>query len=389
LLAAEDVLLTRAAVPPLSGQRLRDALPYLVEERTLAEPSTLHVALGRMVGDQHALAVVDRLWLRAVLGRFGASKIVAVLPEALCVPLVPPAWTLIREHDPITPAGHGNGPTAQQAAGVALRSWVRQDADQAIVLPYDAEAARTTLNLLAAQVPAAQQPVQINGYGDVGIFDNGRLHVQTFAGHALNNWIEQGGPADRATAPPTLLQHEFGGSARGVGMLRIGRRVGLLLLLLVLVQVGGMQLRWLQLRAERAGLQAEAAAALQSIFPETTVVLDAPLQMARGLAQLRAATGRADPGDFAAMMGAAGQIFADAPVASVRSLDYTERSVRLQFSADALNDEAARAAAIERARQAGYDLRFEGGAGQPGDAAVASGTGNAGTIAILRVRTSP
>lgn len=403
LLAAEDVLLTRAIVPPLTGQRLREALPYLVEERTLAEPSALHVALGRAAGDQHALAVVDRAWMRTVLERFGNCKIVAVLPEALCVPLVPPAWTLVREPDEGPGAGRGNGQGQQDSVvrnsadqdsadrnseAPNLHSWVRQDVDLAIALPHAAEAARATLQLLVAQVPAAQQPVRINGFGQVGIFDSGQLRVQGFAGRALNTWIEQGGPADRAAAPPTLLQHEFSGSARGANLLSNWRRAALLLLLLALVQIGGMQLRWHQLRAEHASLQAEAASALQSVFPETTVVLDATLQMARGLAQLRAATGRADPGDFAAMMGVAGQIFAEAPVASVRSLDYAERSARLQFLVEPLNDEAARATATERARQAGYELRFEGAGSVSGDAAAASGTGNAGTIAILRVRTS-
>ena len=88
LLAASDVTLLRVQVPPLSAARLRAALPNLVEEQLIADPSGCVVVAGGLSGGLRTVAVVQRAWLELLaktLIAFGASRIEA-LPAQLCLP---------------------------------------------------------------------------------------------------------------------------------------------------------------------------------------------------------------------------------------------------------------------------------------------------------------
>uniref|UniRef100_UPI00035E998A type II secretion system protein GspL n=1 Tax=Cupriavidus sp. WS TaxID=1312922 RepID=UPI00035E998A len=84
---ARDVLLLRVPLPAITGARLREALPGLLEERLLGNPEHSHVAvLARHENGEATLAVADRAWLAFVLGVLGNRR-VRLLPAALCVPV--------------------------------------------------------------------------------------------------------------------------------------------------------------------------------------------------------------------------------------------------------------------------------------------------------------
>jgi general secretion pathway protein L len=368
LLAASDVVLTRARVPPLSSARLREALPNLVEDMTLSDPSTLHVALGqtRDAAGRVTLALVERAWLRALLERFAAAgrRVAAVLPESLCVPLEAQGWTLVRQQEP----------------GVAPRCWLRLGQEEALALPVEATAARAMLDLLLARQPAGQSPPRIDawleGWSDGDSLDTTGLNLQMQQGSPLRAWLARVAGGRRDSVPLSLLQHEFA-SGGGAGWAKRWRRVALLLLLLAGVQLAGMQWQWQQLRSERSTIQADMSARLRALFPETSVILDAPLQMAQSVARLRAAAGRSDPGDFTVMTAVAAQLFATLPPNAARALSYTERSLRVRLAPQALVDGAARAALVTAAAQAGYELRFE---------EIPAGAAPAEAQAVLRVK---
>ena len=63
LLAASDVTVLRLQVPPLSSARLKAALPNLVEDRLLTDPSDCVVVAGGLSGGLRTIAVVQRAWL--------------------------------------------------------------------------------------------------------------------------------------------------------------------------------------------------------------------------------------------------------------------------------------------------------------------------------------
>ncbi|WP_344234314.1 type II secretion system protein GspL, partial [Cupriavidus gilardii] len=86
IVAAADVLVTTAAVPPLAPNRLKLALPNLVEDSLAADAQACHIAVGPEAPQAAAdassaaaaargprrrlLMVTERAWLRAVLDAF-------------------------------------------------------------------------------------------------------------------------------------------------------------------------------------------------------------------------------------------------------------------------------------------------------------------------------
>lgn len=382
LLAAEDVVLTRARVPPLSGQRLREALPNLVEDMTLTDPANLHVAMGAVAdaAGQRALAHTERGWLQALLERLlrAGCRIEAVWPESLCVPWRAGTWTLVREPHPdhADGAGHAGDEHAAMAAPGA-RAWLRTGAENAFALPADSDGMRTALELLLAATIEGEAPQSIETFGteSAAPIPPGMV-AHAHPGSALEAWLAAGGlERGGAGAPISLLQHDIAGLS-DAGRARRWRRAAVLAAVLVLVQLAGMQLWWKQLRDERNNLQATMSVQLKAAFPEISTVLDAPLQMSQSLARLRAATGRSDPGDFAAMAATAAQLFSGLPANSARGLDYVERTLRVRLVPDALGPGEAQGALVAAAAAAGYALQFETTQGQAGPE----------TVAILRVK---
>src|SRR5690606_7641615 len=75
---ARDVNLLHVVVPPLSGARLQQALPNVVEDLLLQDPQTCAFALGPRLGDEglRLVAAVDRAWLEFVIGAFERRGIV-------------------------------------------------------------------------------------------------------------------------------------------------------------------------------------------------------------------------------------------------------------------------------------------------------------------------
>ncbi len=93
ILAACDVNLFSVQAPPLSGARLKAALPNLVEEMVLGEPEDCVLAAGPAQDGNglRMVAVAQRGWLTGLvktLLEHGARSVSAV-PAQLCLPLQP------------------------------------------------------------------------------------------------------------------------------------------------------------------------------------------------------------------------------------------------------------------------------------------------------------
>ncbi|WP_413187383.1 type II secretion system protein GspL [Paraburkholderia sacchari] len=90
LIAARDLLVVAAAVPPLKGPRLRQALPNVVEDHLIQDPQTCHLALdpARLPGGMQTVAAVDRGWFRFLVEGFTGSghRNLRAVPVARCLP---------------------------------------------------------------------------------------------------------------------------------------------------------------------------------------------------------------------------------------------------------------------------------------------------------------
>ena len=99
MVAARDLLMMPATLPPLKGPRLRQALPNIVEDQLIQDPQTCHIALDpQPLGKgRHLLAIVDRGWFRFICEAFAAAghRSVRAVPVTRCLP-APPAALAVR-----------------------------------------------------------------------------------------------------------------------------------------------------------------------------------------------------------------------------------------------------------------------------------------------------
>ena len=371
LVAAEDVSFTTADVPPLSGMRLREALPNLVEEKTVGDVGGLHVALGESVGQKvgqnagqndrggRMLAVIDRHWLAAMqvdVLRAG-HRVASIVPESLAVPLADGAWSLA-------------------AAGGSSRMWLRCGTQQAIPLSDDVPSAIATVAALARQATGDARPRRLDLYAAPAAKDAANAAPQPDAnaigeaiaaslGVPLNDaggdpfieWLARDGHEGAYGAPMSLLA--FDRAQDGGAAWARWRIAAALVFAILAVQVIGMQWQWAGQKREASALRNEQAKSLTTAFPDTRVVLDAPLQMSRSLAALRASSGRSDPADFSMMMAASARIFAALPSNALRSADYDARALRLRFVPGMASASDERERLVAQASQEGYALRFD------------------------------
>ncbi|EDZ97588.1 putative general secretory pathway protein L, partial [Burkholderia sp. H160] len=95
MIAARDLLLMPATLPPLRGPKLRQALPNIVEDQLIQDPQTCHIAVDpQVLGDgRHLLAIVDRGWFRFICEAFTTAghRSLRAVPVTRCLPPAPVA----------------------------------------------------------------------------------------------------------------------------------------------------------------------------------------------------------------------------------------------------------------------------------------------------------
>jgi general secretion pathway protein L len=99
----------------------------------------------------------------------------------------------------------------------------------------------------------------------------------------------------------------------------------------VVVAIVGANVQWLMLSRQRDAISAQMTELLLNTFPKTTVVLDAPDQMARQLQQLRVAAGELSPDDFLSLADGLARSLGPIPVNGLAALDYHDRRVDVTF----------------------------------------------------------
>ncbi|QCP51563.1 type II secretion system protein GspL [Trinickia violacea] len=378
ILAARDVLMLRAAVPPLKGPRLRQALPNVVEDQLIQDPQTCHIALDpQSPGDgARVLAVIDRGWFRFIVEAFGAAghRNVRAVPVTRCLPVpalaegMPTAVGEALEEASAAAqdaaVAHAVAPTVVPIVAAVLGTVVEHTAalfaevtetsgaaapsieaheprvELALArgahgegLAVPASAVGATLAALAGDAPVtlyelADMPGSEPRLSSVSQAPQSRaglpgatsLPFETLARRALDCRFD-------------LCQFEF--EARPWRLDRATlRRLRLPVTLAVasiVVAVIGMNVQWLMLARQRDALNAQMTELLLNAFPKTTVVLDAPDQMSRQLDQLRVAAGELSPSDFLSLAAGLAHSLGPVPVNGVAALDYNDRRLDVTF----------------------------------------------------------
>ncbi|MBP0591110.1 type II secretion system protein GspL [Paraburkholderia sp. LEh10] len=369
MVAARDCLMLAAAVPPLKGPRLRQALPNVVEDQLIQDAQTTHIALDPQPidGNRHVLAIVDRGWFRYIVETFAAAghRNVKAVPVARCLPRPVAAAAAPARAEQAVAAGAADDDTAPP------RDHFGEDVTP-IVAAVLGNVVSSTAAVLGEDAIANTAPPRVElallrgplGEGIAVPATDVNMTVAALAGHApvtLYTLVDLPGseprlastaPSGRASPISGALPMSFETLARNAIDCRFDlcqfefavqpwrldratlRRLRLPLWLLagtVLVAIIGANVQWLMLSRQRDAISAQMTELLLNTFPKTTVVLDAPDQMARQLQQLRVAAGELSPDDFLSLADALARSLGPVPVNGIAALDYHDRRLDVTF----------------------------------------------------------
>jgi general secretion pathway protein L len=338
----------RVRLPRVRGRRLAAALPLAVEDGIASSPEDVHAVLVAHVPEGESLvAVVDRTWLNAVRSTLAAR---GLAPDRMLI----------------------ETELAAQQAGLAAegRRWIavldvqagflRLPAGDHIAL--DGDAMDGVPWALSAAIDADRRPDESID-DELVVFANEatrRLAIEAWPSR-LGVAVRDGGPWQPESIDARRLRATD--LLRGAPALATGARrsrpkllaVGIAAALVLGVHAVLTVADWWRLSREATRLQADMEAQFLEVFPEARNVVDAPLQMKRKLADLRAEAGIPEPTDFMPMLAAiAGPLRAAGATAS--DVRYERGALAIQFSLPAAADTDALARQLV---VPGYRVRIE------------------------------
>lgn len=303
VLADADVSWQRIDLPKAPPARLRAALAGLLEDALLDDADRLHfaVAPGAKAGEPAWIAVVDKEWLQSEIAALARANVFVDRVLPLSWPEDPPALHCADD---------------ESEAGTALRlHW--SHANGVAILPLEGGLAR---ELLPHPLPPGT-----------------RLSATPAAVAAAEQWLDTPvavcTQAERALGATrslwNLRQFDLAARSRGVRALRdtwrqlqspAWRPLRYGLVALAATQIVGLNAWAWHLRSTLEARRTAQVALLQATFPQVRAVLDAPVQMQREVALLRAAAGRPDEADLEPLLIAAAAAWPaeQAPAAQIR-----------------------------------------------------------------------
>ena len=344
----------------LSGAqtRLRTVLDGLLEDRLLDDPATLHLAVSphAQAGQALWVAACDKAWLKAAIAPLEAAgrRVSRIVPEF--APL----------------EGAEQGALTLHATGDSEQAWwVQCSAQGVLVLPLQA----ASIQAMAAQASAradtdssaaAWQTAAFTAEPATVASAEAMLGRQPQVQQAGQRWV-------LATQTAwDLAQFDLANSGRQRGAKKISDAWRKLLnapqwraarwgvVGLILVQVLGLNAWAWKEKSELTAQRAEIRNVLTQTFPQVKLVVDAPIQMARELTQLRQSAGASSGQDLEPLLSAmalAVPANQASGLAGLKSLDYAEGELRVKGLPDDIT-----AALRTRLETQGYSVRAEGDA---------------------------
>jgi general secretion pathway protein L len=337
VLAASDVTVLRIKIPPLSAAKLKSALPNLVEDRLITDPTECVVAAGGSSDGMRSVAVVQRSWLATLsnsLIAYGARHI-AALPAQLC---------LRNQADPpgsVTAAIDDTGDASQNAViDMTLRLSEQDGIGLAIAHEAGESVAQAAIRTLSTMVPEAQVMLYVpqsavRAYQEA-VNDNVELSKRiTVTADNWPRWI-----AGSSGAIPDLMAGLGIGSGHKLDW-RPWRWSVALAAVVMFINAVALNVDWWRMKRESDSLRATMTQIYKSAYPRESVIIDPIAQMQQKIAAARHDSGMPSPDDFTALTASFGEAWSSVSAAgksaAIAALDYRERSlfVRLKTGGDA------------------------------------------------------
>lgn len=347
VLDPRDCTVLKVALPPLSGARLLQALPNVVEEHLLQDPTECLLALGPAGApdEPRQIAVADREWVELVLSTFErrGHRITGLWPASEVLPT---------ERGPLSLGCINEGMILRIGQTDALGAPApRSPGDRAQALQRLLEGAGLS------NVAAGSEPAVLRAWVD------------------QPDWtdvIDQTVRANGLVAETVLIQAGFEPrldllDARATRARRMIAGLDPAALRLPMVLAGacllaallGLNLHWWQLTRERDAARAALEAAFRAAVPSAQVVVDPLLQMTRHVALLAAAAGQASAQDVLPLLNRLAQALGPQAIDALTSVEYSEGRLRVRFRPDRVESRAARDQIQNACARAGLQLRFD------------------------------
>jgi general secretion pathway protein L len=314
VLAASQVLLTRAHLPPTSKRRAAAVLAYAVEENLASDPDGNQISRLGPVDDDAVLAVVSRQRLQSWRDALAAAgiRVDGVYCETLMLPLREGEWSLAWN-------GRDGFVRTGELEGGACDCGDRHAPPLALHLLLDAARARDALPAaIAIHAAPSAQPDLAAWQQSLGVPVRLAAAADWRAAPAMTAMqIVRERPRWRPT-PATLAPW---------------RHIGWIVSAALILHSGALLADRLRLGSAQQQLRQQMETRFRALFPAAVAVADPALQTRRQLAAVRHAAGQPDAGDFPVMLGKLAPVLADMPTARLRVLAYEDGRTTLEFLA--------------------------------------------------------
>ena len=301
---ATDTVLTTATLPTRARRKILQALPYVLEDRLLGDPETLHFAYRHEADGSLSVAVTSRERVNAWLQAFSQAglRVVSLCPVTLLVPRALDCWSLsFSGHEILVRTGPVAGFVCSQSLEQPpplLVSALQEAASQPGAAPE---------NLVVFNAP---RPFPVDAWSATL-----KLPVRVEPGSL---WDKQGEPV----APVNLLQGQYSQSDSLFSGWRPFLPAAIMLGIWLLGNIAVDTSDWWRLRRQHAAAMQEMTGILLNSFPETKTVLDPAAQMQRSADALLSHSGK---DEFLALLARTASALQAAPgkLHGVRYLDHS------------------------------------------------------------------
>lgn len=347
VLDARDCTVLQVQLPPISGARLMQALPNVVEEHLLQDPAECLLVLGPEVpaGQARLIAAADREWVDVVLAAFEAKghRVMGLWPASEALPTTPRDATLGCVNE-----------------GIVLRVGEYEAIGWPVppLLADRGDAVRGALRAAGlAQRPPGAEPLTLTAWID-----------QPDWSASLEAAAQAEGLAVRVEPLPAsfdsrldLLEARPARARRMLAQLDPAafRLPMVLALACVAAALLGLNLHWWQLLKERDAARAALEAGFRAAVPTAQVVVDPLLQMTRHVASLSAAAGQASAHDALPLLGRLVEALGPQAADALAGFDYADGRMKVRFRPERVESRASREQLQAACTRAGLQLRFD------------------------------
>ncbi len=310
---ATTMVTLTAEVPPLSGPRLRQAIPYALEEQFAEDVESLHIAHGTR-NDEGSVSVValEHEQMRQWQKLFASVELRPhlLINEALALPWQEGRWTLLLEPTQALlrtgPYSAQTLPLEQLPAILALAWQQRQEGTSPTLQVYDSRAGDEGFD------PGIEMPVEYETN-----VEPLRLFVQGMESVSSIN----------------LLQGEYNRKEQLGKVWRPWRLTAALAGAWLLLQSVTAVWDYFSLSSRDEQLYAAIEQVYRDTFPQAKNVVNPRLQMERKLDELRGGGGGTA---FTHLLAGSGSTLADTAGVTVKSLRYKQGELELELDVEGL-----------------------------------------------------